>query len=228
MIERVSEKLLLKLRNAEFIAFDNDGTLLNSQEFSYDAFVKAWKILDAEHNFDFTMPTLQNFLSLIGLPWYEFFIKLLPEKYHHLAQNLHSEIVKHELHALNIGMGKLFPGIIEMLTVLKRRGFPMIVTSNASNEYFHACVKNLNYKDYFTGCYCVGETRLHKGEILREAMLKHGFKHGVIIGDRKNDIDAGKFNDILTIGVTYGYGESEELADADLILSNPEDIIYVF
>ena len=228
MIESVSEELLVKFRRAEFIAFDNDGTLLNSQEFSYDAFVKAWKVLEKKFNFDFSMPTLQNFLNLIGLPWYEFFVKLLPAKYHNLAQELHSEIAKHELHALDIGMGRLFPGIIEMLTVLKRRGYPMIVTSNASNEYFQACVKNLNYDEHFAGCYCVGESRLNKGEILQKAMRKHGFKRGVIIGDRKNDIDAGKFNGLLTIGVTYGYGESAELAGADLILSNPDDIIYVF
>ncbi len=228
MIESLSEELLVKFRSVDFIAFDNDGTLLDGKEFSYDAFVKAWKTLDIKHNFDFSMPTLDKFLSLIGLPWYEFFEKLLPTKYHHLTQKLHSEIAKHELFALNNGMGRLFPGIIGMLSVLKRRRYPMIVTSNASTEYFQACVKNLHYNEYFAGCYCVGESRLNKGEILRDAMRKHEFNHGVIIGDRKNDIDAGRFNDLLTIGVIYGYGDSDELAGADLILNNPDDITYVF
>ena len=203
-------------------------TLLDGKEFSFDAFKKAWKILNDKYNFDFSMPTIEKFSSRIGLPWYEFFKMLLPSKYHHLSQKMHSEIAKHELSALNNGMGRLFPGIVEMLSVLKKRHYPMFVTSNASTEYFQTCVRNMNYDEYFRGCYCVGETRKHKGEILRDVMHEHGFRHGVIIGDRKNDIEAGKFNDLLTVGVTYGYGKPEELADADLIINNPDDIIYVF
>lgn len=35
-----------------------------------------------------------------------------------------------------------------------------------------------------------------------------------MIGDRKEDIIAGKSNGIKTIGVTYGYGSEEEIIDA--------------
>ena len=228
MLKAMSEQLLIKFRHAQFIVFDNDGTLLNGLDFSWTAFKKAWETLDKTQKFDIDMPSKSAFASLIGCPWFEFFPKLLPEKYQHLSDELHAEIAKHEISELHAGKGRLFSGIPEVLSTLKKRGFPMLLVSNASTEYFNACIESLNYSAYFQDCYCVGETRKSKGEILKEAIKMHGFMQGVIIGDRKSDIDAGKFNELSTIGVTYGYGTSEELANADLLISDPATLIQIF
>ena len=47
-----------------------------------------------------------------------------------------------------------------------------------------------------------------------------------MIGDRKEDIEAGKTNRIRTIGVTYGYGTKAEIIDSapDYICASPYDI----
>jgi len=49
-----------------------------------------------------------------------------------------------------------------------------------------------------------------------------------MIGDRAEDIEAGKENQIVTIGAAYGYGDIEELSRADFIVNNPLEIINLF
>ena len=46
----------------------------------------------------------------------------------------------------------------------------------------------------------------------------------IIIGDRFQDIDAGKKNDIYTIGCSYGFFLEEELDEADLIIKNISEL----
>ena len=49
----------------------------------------------------------------------------------------------------------------------------------------------------------------------------------VMVGDTKGDVDAGKANGLATIGVTYGYGKREELAEADRICDSAFDVMSV-
>jgi phosphoglycolate phosphatase len=48
-----------------------------------------------------------------------------------------------------------------------------------------------------------------------------------MIGDREHDVVGAKTNCIFSIGVTYGYGSREELANAgaDAICDSPEEIL---
>ena len=58
---------------------------------------------------------------------------------------------------------------------------------------------------------------LPKNEILRS--IKNRYETDIaIVGDRFQDIEAGKDNNILTIGCSYGYGSASELQDADIII----------
>ena len=45
-----------------------------------------------------------------------------------------------------------------------------------------------------------------------------------MIGDRSDDIEGGKHNNIPTIGVLWGYGSKEELKDADYLVSSTDEI----
>ena len=77
MLNSVPENLLKDLRSCDFICFDNDGTLLNSSTFAYDAFIQGWEALNKKHDFGVKKPDYQIFCDLIGYPWYEFYKHLL-------------------------------------------------------------------------------------------------------------------------------------------------------
>ncbi len=228
MLDKVPEMLVQDLRSCEFVIFDNDGTLLNSLVFAYSAFIAGWNELDAKYNFGCKTPSKAQYRLLIGLPWFEFYTSILPEKFQHLYDEIHERISIFELQALRDGKGKLYDGIAEVLVVLRKRGYKIILVSNASNPYFDACVEMLHYNDYFDACYCVGETRLKKYELVKKAMQKFNLTKGVMIGDKITDIEAGIKNELLTIGCAYGYGTPDEIANADYIIHNPSELLFCF
>jgi phosphoglycolate phosphatase len=51
-------------------------------------------------------------------------------------------------------------------------------------------------------------------------------EEAIMVGDRKEDIVAGKKNCIRTIGVTYGFGSEEEIKQSDptYICRNPVEV----
>ena len=62
-----------------------------------------------------------------------------------------------------------------------------------------------------------------KQEILRDIKMKYP-KEMVIVGDRIQDILAGKENDIYTIGCKYGFSFPGELNGADAVIERIVDL----
>ena len=46
----------------------------------------------------------------------------------------------------------------------------------------------------------------------------------VIVGDRRQDIEAGEKNNLITIGCRYGFGDWEELKEADYIIDDIREL----
>jgi phosphoglycolate phosphatase len=48
-----------------------------------------------------------------------------------------------------------------------------------------------------------------------------------MVGDRKHDVIAARRNGLVSVGVTYGYGSSEELFEAgvDYLCHSPIDVV---
>ena len=72
------------------------------------------------------------------------------------------------------------------------------------------------------------ERQYTKAKLIETALASHTLaaEHTVMVGDRREDINAGKSNGTLTIGVTYGSGSHEEIASStpDYICHSPYDI----
>ncbi len=51
-----------------------------------------------------------------------------------------------------------------------------------------------------------------------------------MVGDRNQDVDGAKANNLHSAGVLWGYGSEEELqtAGADYVLSKPADLMGLF
>ena len=47
----------------------------------------------------------------------------------------------------------------------------------------------------------------------------------VIVGDRIHDVAGGRHNGIITIGAAWGYGSSEEMAEAHHICHSPPEVV---
>ena len=63
-----------------------------------------------------------------------------------------------------------------------------------------------------------------KATTIGAALAALNAKRGVMIGDRSFDVVGARANGLAAVGVTWGIGTAEELADADAIVDAPADL----
>ena len=124
----------------------------------------------------------------------------------------------------------VYPGVEEMLQKLKEDGL-MLAVATSKPEFFSKQILEhfalTRYFDFIGGA-AMDETRTTKVEVLSYALqeLQVDPAKAVMIGDRENDMEAASLLGTESIGVLYGYGSKEELANAGakVFADTPMDI----
>ncbi|MPW27179.1 HAD hydrolase-like protein [Alkalibaculum sp. M08DMB] len=204
------------------VVFDFDGTIVDSEEGIAIGFQHALKSQGISED-------LEVIKSLIGPPLSRTIITKygLSEEDGEKAMQLHREYYTE----IGIYQCKLYPLIIEMLEGLKAMGVKMMIATNKAESYAIEQIKYCEIGQYFT---CVvgnneTQTRGTKAEFIDIAIGDLGINKNEImmVGDRYNDIEAGKEAHLDTVGVTYGYGSITEINDIapTYIINSPLELI---
>jgi phosphoglycolate phosphatase len=124
---------------------------------------------------------------------------------------------------------RLYPGVAETLSALRRAGKMLAVVSNKNVALCRRVLTTLEVDGYFE---CViGADSLQARKPSPEPLLKVlsdlgvSAERAVIVGDSINDIAAGKGAGIVTVGCTYGYGDRAEIADADYLVDTVTSLL---
>ena len=121
-----------------------------------------------------------------------------------------------------------YPGVPELLAALKAAGAKAYIVTNKRHNATQLIVKKFGWDRILDGVwsYDTFETKHKKPELLAMLLKDLGVeaKDAVMVGDTKGDVDAGKANGLATIGVTWGYGTSGEVAEADAVFSSAVEI----
>lgn len=126
---------------------------------------------------------------------------------------------------------EIFDGVKELLERIKKSGRRIILATSKPDEFANTVLDYFGISQYFD--FVAGATmepdRIHKADVITYALKKCGItdlSKAVMIGDREQDIFGAKYNGIDSIGVLFGYGDSEELqnAGATYIAESIEDI----
>jgi len=203
------------------IIFDVDGTLSVTIKPVYESIKRAFAILDIP--FTYTEKDIEKHL---GKPASEFYRELTPAGYALSWQEMRAKVAHEEQSAFS-EYGKTYPGVIETLHLLRRRGYKLAVYSNSLSSYFNTVISALGIADCFDYRECVGEHNLTKPELVRKIMHRFGNPGTAVIGDRIHDVDAAKENDALSVGCLYGYGQDEP-RQADITISTFKELLTVF
>lgn len=116
---------------------------------------------------------------------------------------------------------RVYPGVPELLTLLQEAGVRILLATSKPTVYALRILEKFGLAGFFDGA--VGSEldgrRTNKGEVVRCALerctdTQRGSKPAVMIGDRMHDVAGGRENGLDTVGVLYGYGSREELAEA--------------
>ena len=121
-----------------------------------------------------------------------------------------------------------YAGIPEMLAAIRAAGGKCYIVTNKRHRATQLIAKKFGWDRTMDGIWSYDsfETKYKKPELLAKllAELKVDAADAVMVGDTKGDVETGKANKTATIGVTYGYGTSEEVASADHVFSAAGDI----
>ncbi len=215
---------MISFSNIKTLFFDYDGTIHNSIKIYGPAFRKAYSYL-VEEGFAVKREWSDKEISYwLGFNPQEMWEKFMPDLEEHIRSKC-SAMIGEEMKSLtDKGKPELYEGALDTLKYLKSRGYRLIFISNCKISYRDSHSRLFGLGDYFEELVCSEEYNfIPKYEILRDIKGKYPEKM-VIIGDRFQDIEAGKKNDIYTIGCSYGFPLEGELDEADLIIENISEL----
>ena len=209
----------------KYIIFDYDGTLHNSIKIYEPAFMKAYDYLVANgyaNKREFEEEEISRFLGLSATDMWNTFMPNLPKNEKEKCSSIIGESM---IEYIDKGKAKLYDGTIETLNKLNEYGYKLIFLSNCKSSYMNKHIERFNLDKYFIDFYCSEDFDfISKYEIFRLIKGKYQGEF-IVVGDRFVDMELAKKHNLFSIGCGYGYGNNDELKDADYIIDNINEII---
>ena len=204
------------------ILFDLDGTLTDPGIGITNSAMYALEKLGYE------VPAREELYKFIGPPLYDSFREfydMSPEQTNEAVRLFREYFAEHGIHE-----NELYDGIIEMLRQLKDGGKRLVLATSKPEKWANVVMHQFGLDVYvpeIAGA-SMGTERSKKGQVIAYALEQFGIDPAtaVMVGDRKHDILGGRENNLPGIGVTYGYGDREELesAGAVAVVDTPEQL----
>jgi phosphoglycolate phosphatase-like HAD superfamily hydrolase len=206
-----------KIRN---IIFDMDGTLINTAIVTIPACQKA------AEKFGLPIKSANEIKQLIGYADPEFCYKLYPDSDKDILNKFSIDVGKRENELTReFGTDVLFPGVQEMLNILKQHKFYISIASTGSEDHVEISLQTSGIFDMFNIIKC---NKPEKTEMVKYIVENGPKGEWLIIGDKSSDLNAGKNNGIVTIAARYGFGSEMEYNQFDFSINTPHQLLEFF
>ena len=205
---------------ASLVCFDNDGTLFASHEVANAAIQSCFVSFCLERSLDLPPPTDEEICRLTGKPGPEFYHQVLPAPLQNESVRFRELCLEEEVREV-LERGRLFDGIEPILVALRAAGRRVVLVTYAGERYIGAVHQRVGYDRLLDGVYHFGKDgHTTKASMIRSAMRDHDRRDAVMVGDRDSDLQGARAAGVPFLGCLYGYGSREELAGADLLVSD--------
>ena len=203
------------------ILFDLDGTLTDSGEGIMNC-----AALALEH-FHIPVPSREEMRVFVGPPLASTFRSFgIPEE--KIPEAV--KVFRSRYTPVGIFENTPYPGIRNLLETLNRQGHKLFVATSKPEEMAITVLRHFDLEKFFTGI-CgatMDESRTNKEEVIAYLLEKNGTADNMLmIGDTVFDVLGAASHGIPTIGVSWGYGDPEEMrkAGAKAVVSNMEELL---
>lgn len=206
----------------ENLLWDLDGTLTDPK------FGIIRCIQYALEKFGKEAPPFEELFWCIGPPLYESFPKLVPSASHEDVLTL-VNLYRERFSDIGMYENEVYPGIPELLGELQLKHKNYVATSKP-HVFAKKILSHFKLSQYFSVVHGseLSGVRSDKGELIKFILDKESLdpKKSIMIGDRKHDIIGAKKVGMKSIGITWGYGSTDEHLEvgADFIISTPQDL----
>ena len=203
------------------ILFDLDGTLTDSGE----GIIKC-AIFTLEH-YGLPIPGTEVLRTIVGPPLHESLIRLgVP------ADQADEAIRIYRSRYIPIGKfeNEPYPGIRELLEKLLDDGHTLYVATSKPEVTAIEILDHFDMSKYFSRI-CGASTDLvrnTKAQVIEYLLALSGnTDNAIMVGDTAFDVNGAQAHGIPTIGVSWGYGEVADMANAGAIaIANTMDELY--
>ena len=218
------EDKFIPFDSVKTIFFDYDGTLHNSLVLYAPSFRKAYNYLIEKGYVEPRIWSDKEIGYWLGFNPKDMWQTFMPGLDRDIKEKC-SEIIGEEIRRqLERTHPLLYEGAIEILQYLKEKAYHLIFISNCKTYYkeYHTQIFGLDH--YFEKLICSDEYNFISKSRILKAVKESYPKEMIIIGDRKQDMEAGEKNAIYTIGCSYGFALKGELDHADLLISDIREL----
>jgi phosphoglycolate phosphatase len=191
------------------ILFDLDGTLVDPKPGLIGSVQYALEKLGHP------VPPADKLVWLIGPPFRVSFPKLLGS-----TDRVEEAIGHYRERYLDGGMydAIVYDGVPDALAALQAAGHRLIVATSKPHRYARPIVEHFGLAAHFHAVHGpdLDGTNDHKADLIAHILRHEGVDPAtaLMIGDREFDVTAATRNRMRAIGVTWGYGSTEELSTA--------------
>jgi HAD superfamily hydrolase (TIGR01549 family) len=116
----------------------------------------------------------------------------------------------------------ILPDVIDLLKTMSK-AVPLAICSNANPHYILPLLKRFDIEQYFSHIWYYHEG-YNKASAIPVVMEALGVTEAVMIGDRFEDIEAGKANGCVTVALKNGIGP-QDAEGADYTVSNHKQML---
>ena len=196
------------------IVFDLDGTIADSAELARVLFRRVFALMGYGEISDeladsFNGPSADEVCRIMGIG---------PDRrplYNQLIDEVETELVK--------TIGRMYPGMIEMLEALSRYAVLALLT-NGAPVYCETCMNTFGLAPYIS-LHSGFASGVSKAQRMLQWAGELDARRIIVVGDRATDIDNARLAGAYAVGVTYGMGSEEELSGADVLCANACDVV---
>ena len=199
------------------IIFDMDGTLVDTAKATVPACLAGAK--------DYSLPALEpeRIRQTIGWANPEFYQRLYPDIDPDLQVRYGEAVEIYEADMIReLGQDVLFAGILELLAVLQKRGYPLAIASTGSTEHVDISLAAGAIRDFFSIVRC---NQPDKEDMVGTIKQTNPDARWLLVGDKDKDARAARANGIVSVGAQYGFGTETELTQFDHLIAQPLDLL---
>lgn len=195
------------------IVFDLDGTIADSRELARLSYKRVFPLLGCgeitdEQADSFNGPDADEICRVMGIG---------PDKrplYDQLLDESDAELVH--------SVGRVYPGVMEMLQALAPHAHLAILT-NGSEHYLQTNIDVFGLAPYI-GLRAGFTSGVSKAQRIAMWEKELSARRVICVGDRKSDVNNARAAGAIAVGVTYGMGSREELEGADYLCDTAKEV----
>jgi phosphoglycolate phosphatase len=206
------------------VLFDLDGTLTDPAE----GIVRC--IQHSLGKLQISCPPAEELTRYIGPPLREVFVSVCNSADEVLIERAVAAF-RERFSTVGLFENIPYPDVPSMLLRLNTDPYRLFVATSKPQVFAERILQHFSLSAYFEEIHGndLEGSLDDKAELIRELLVNRSLdpKETIMVGDRKHDVIAAKSNGLASIGVTYGYGSSDELlaAGADYLCHSPTEVV---